>query len=310
MGFGGGALIASAMSTRLLALYDGGFDPSDSTTVASGDAVMKLFLTLALVYFVVMMGGAFSIRIPPQGWAPRCLSVSSTSRIEVTTSANVSANSAIKTTQFWKVWVAFFSFVTAGMGLLEQASPMIQDFFRDGGVSQVSAAAGAAFVGILSVSNMAGRVIWSGASDYVGRKRMYSGYLGAAIVLYFLLATVGSITGGIFVMLVAMIISLYGGGFATLPAYLRDLFGTGHVGAIHGRLLTAWSAAAIAGPLIVNGFLDAQGIPGQLVASDYRPGLFTMVGILAIGWFANHKIFPVEERFHSTSQTLHLGTAS
>ena len=123
-------------------------------------------------------------------------------------------------------------------------------------------------------------------------------YLGGGIVLYFLLATVGSSATGLFVLLAALIISFYGGGFATVPAYLRDLFGTFQVGAIHGRLLTAWSAAGVAGPLIVNGFLDAQGKPGTLTAAAYRPALFTMVGVLAVGFVANLLIRPVAERFH------------
>ena len=118
------------------------------------------------------------------------------------------------------------------------------------------------------------------------------------MVLYALLATIGSSATALFVLLAAVILSFYGGGFATVPAYLRDLFGTFQVGAIHGRLLTAWSAAGVAGPLIINRFLDARGTPGELVAADYRPALFTMVGVLAIGFIANLLIRPVAERFH------------
>jgi len=116
---------------------------------------------------------------------------------------------------------------------------------------------------------------------------MYAIYLGVGIVLYFLLATFGNVATALFVLLAAIIISFYGGGFATVPAYLRDLFGTYQVGAIHGRLLTAWSAAGVAGPLIINGFLDAQGTPGELVAADYRLALYTMVGVLGVGFVAN-----------------------
>ena len=140
---------------------------------------------------------------------------------------------------------------------------------------------------------MAGRFAWSSTSDVIGRKPIYMLYLGGGIVLYFLLATVGSTATVVFVLLAAVIISFYGGGFATAPAYLRDLFGVFQVGAIHGRLLTAWSAAGVAGPLIVNGFLDAQGKPGTLTADAYRPALFTMVGVLAVGFVANLLIRPV-----------------
>ena len=214
------------------------------------------------------------------------------------TTASVSAANAIRTPQFWLLWVVLFCNVTAGIGILEQASPMIQDFFRENGTSTVAVAAAGGFVGVLSLFNMAGRFAWSSTSDVIGRKPIYMLYLGVGIVLYFLLATVGSTATALFVLLAALIISFYGGGFATAPAYLRDLFGVFQVGAIHGRLLTAWSAAGVAGPLIVNGFLDAQGKPGTLTADAYRPALFTMVGVLAVGFVANLLIRPVAQRFH------------
>ena len=194
--------------------------------------------------------------------------------------------------------MVLFCNVTAGIGILEQASPMIQDFFRDGTTSTVAAAAAAGFVGLLSLFNMGGRFVWSTTSDFIGRKPMYMIYLGVGLVLYVLLATVGSSATWLFVLLAAVIISFYGGGFSTVPAYLRDLFGTYQVGAIHGRLLTAWSAAGVAGPLIVNAFLDAQGEPGNLVAADYRPALLTMVGVLGVGFVANLLVRPVAARFH------------
>jgi MFS family permease len=145
---------------------------------------------------------------------------------------------------------------------------------------------------------MAGRFVWSSTSDVVGRKPIYLVYLGLGLGLYVLLSTVGSTSTALFVLLAAVIISFYGGGFATIPAYLRDLFGTFQVGAIHGRLLTAWSAAGVAGPFIVNRFLDAQGEPGSLTADAYRPALLTMVGVLAVGLVANLLVRPVAERFH------------
>ena len=145
---------------------------------------------------------------------------------------------------------------------------------------------------------MGGRFVWSTTSDYIGRKPIYMIYLGGGIVLYIVLATLGSTATWIFVLTAAIIISFYGGGFSTVPAYLRDLFGTFQVGAIHGRLLTAWSAAGIAGPLIVNGVLDSRGTPGELVAGDYRPALFIMVGLLAVGFVCNLLIKPVAAKWH------------
>jgi MFS family permease len=298
MGFGGGALIASPLSARLLGLYDASYDATDPTSVADGHAVMLLFVTLGIVYFCFMMFGAFTVRVPAEGWKPEGFDPSQVASRSLVTTASVSAANAIRTPQFWLLWTVLFCNVTAGIGILEQAAPMIQDFFRDGSTSSVSAAAAAGFVGLLSIANMTGRFVWSSTSDVIGRKPIYVLYLGVGLVLYVLLALFGSSTTGLFVLLAAVIISFYGGGFATVPAYLRDLFGTFQVGAIHGRLLTAWSAAGVAGPLIVNKFLDARGTPGELVAADYRPALLTMVVLLAIGSVANLLIRPVDSRFH------------
>jgi len=301
MGFGGGALVASPVSRQLLALYDPAYTPSDSTSVASGGAVASLFLTLGLVYFAVMMLGVFNVRTPAPGWKPPGWDPASVKTKALVTTANVSAANAIKTPQFWLLWVVLFCNVTAGIGILEQASPMIQDFFRTGETSLVVGTTAAGFVALLSLFNMAGRFVWSTTSDYTGRKPIYMIYLGVGMVLYTLLALAGASSTLLFVALAAVIISFYGGGFATVPAYLRDLFGTFQVGAIHGRLLTAWSAAGIAGPLIINGFLDAQGKPGELVASDYQPALLTMVGVLAVGFVANLLVRPVASRFHEAA---------
>ncbi|MCD1269475.1 MFS transporter [Microbacterium sp. MEC084] len=298
MGFGGGALVASPVSRQLMSLYDPAYDPADSTSVASGSAVAMLFLTLGIVYFLVMMIGVFNVRTPAPDWRPAGWDPASIKSKPLVTTAHVSARNAIRTPQFWLLWIVLFCNVTAGIGILEQASPMIQDFFRTGEASLVTATTAAGFVALLSLFNMAGRFVWSSTSDFIGRKPIYMVYLGVGVVLYTLLALAGASSTLLFVALAAVILSFYGGGFATIPAYLRDLFGTFQVGAIHGRLLTAWSAAGIAGPLIINGFLDAQGEPGQLVAADYRPALLTMVGVLAVGFVANLLVRPVAARFH------------
>ncbi|WP_116450839.1 OFA family MFS transporter [Blastococcus litoris] len=297
MGFGGGALIASPLSRQLMNWYDPGYDGTAGTT-PSGGAVAGLFLTLGLVYLVFMLFGALIVRVPADGWKPAGWDPSTVKQKALITTENVSAGNAIRTPQFWLLWVVLFCNVTAGIGILEQAAPMIQDFFRDGTTSAVAAASAAGFVGLLSLFNMGGRFVWSSTSDFIGRKPIYMIYLGVGIVLYIVLATLGSTATWIFVITAAIIISFYGGGFATVPAYLRDLFGTYQVGAIHGRLLTAWSAAGVAGPLIINGVLDARGTPGELVAGDYRPALFIMVGLLAVGFVANLLIRPVASKWH------------
>jgi len=298
MGFGGGALIASPLSRQLMDMYDPSYNPADKTSVPVGSAVAMLFLTLGLVYLVFMLFGAFIVRVPADDWKPAGFDPSTVKQKALVTTESVSAANSIKTPQFWLLWVVLFCNVTAGIGILEQASPMIQDFFRDGTTSAVAATAAAGFVGLLSLFNMGGRFLWSTTSDYIGRKPIYMIYLGGGIVLYIILATLGSTATWIFVLTAAIIISFYGGGFSTAPAYLRDLFGTYQVGAIHGRLLTAWSAAGVAGPLIVNTVLDSRGTPGELVAGDYRPALFIMVGLLAVGFVANLLIKPVAGKWH------------
>lgn len=303
MGFGGGAMIAGPASRQLMSLYDEDYDPSVATSVADGDALTALFLTLGIVYFVIMMFGVFNIRVPREGWRPDGWDPATVREKPLVTTADVSAANAIRTRSFWLLWVVLFCNVTAGIGILEQASPMIQDFFRDdSGVSTVTVSAAAGFVGLLSLFNMAGRFAWSSTSDLIGRKPIYMVYLGGGMILYTALAVAGHLATALFVLLAGVILSFYGGGFATVPAYLRDLFGTFQVGAIHGRLLTAWSAAGVAGPLIINGFLDAQGKPGTLTADAYRPALFTMVGVLAVGFVANLLIRPVPEHHHEPAE--------
>lgn len=298
MGFGGGALLASPLSRQLLSLYDPAYNPVNGSSVASGGALVKLFITLGIGYFVIMMFGVVNVRVPAPGWLPAGFDPATVASKPLVTTANVSAANALRTRQFWLLWTVLFCNVTAGIGILEQASPMIQDFFRQNGSSTVAVAAAGGFVGLLSLFNMGGRFVWSSTSDIIGRKPIYMVYLGVGMVLYALLALVGHTATALFVLLACVILSFYGGGFSTIPAYLRDLFGTFQVGAIHGRLLTAWSAAGVAGPLIINGFLDAQGKPGTLTSSAYQPALFTMVGVLAVGFVANLLIRPVPERYH------------
>jgi len=282
MGFGGGALIASPLSDALLSTY--------ATNPA--DAIAPAFLTLGAIYLVMMMLGAFTVLLPPDGWRPVGWSPERTAERHLVTRGNVTAANAIRTPQFWLLWTVLFCNVTAGIGILEQAAPMIQDHF-----ATVSAAAAAGFVGLLSLCNMSGRLVWSATSDVIGRKPMYMCYLGIGAVLYFLLATAGTASVALFVLLTGIILSFYGGGFSTVPAYLKDLFGTIQVGAIHGRLLTAWSAAGIAGPLIVNGLADAQSAAGKSGADLYTVSLLVMVGVLVVGFIANLLIRPVADRF-------------
>ena len=286
MGFGGGALIASPLSNQLMRRFAASPDETLS------DAVAPTFLTLAVIYAVVMSLGAWVIRVPAADWRPAGWTPSEhTSALR--TNANVSAANAIRTPQFWLLWVVLFCNVTAGIGILEAASPMIQGFFSDLSVEEA-----AGYVGVLSLCNMAGRFVWSSTSDIIGRKNIYMVYLGVGALLYLAVVLAGTSSTLLFVALTGVIISFYGGGFATVPAYLKDLFGGFQVGAIHGRLLTAWSAAGVAGPLIVNSILDSREADGVTGSDLYTLSLSIMVGVLVVGFIANVLVRPVDPRFH------------
>ena len=284
MGFGGGALIASPLSESLLSAY----------ATKPEDAIVPAFLTLGVLYLITMSMGAFTVRVPPDDWKPEgWTSPTAETSKPLQTTADVTAAGAIRTPQFWLLWTVLFCNVTAGIGILEQASPMIQDFF-----SSIDAKEAAGFVGLLSLANMSGRFVWSSTSDVIGRKPIYMGYLGIGAILYFILASTGTASVALFVAVTVVILSFSGGGFATVPAYLTDLFGGHQVGAIHGRLLTAWSAAGVAGPTIVNRVADSQKAAGKEGADLYTLSLYIMVGVLVVGFVANLFIRPVAERHH------------
>ena len=286
MGFGGGALIASPLSNSLMSLYGGG---TETENLAAG--LVPTFITLAISYAVIIAAGAYVIRMPHPDWVPEGYDPEAVEKDAMQTRLNVSANQALKTPQFWFLWIILFTNVTAGIGILENAAPMIQDYFP-----AVTAAAAAGFVGILSLANMAGRFVWSTTSDYIGRKPMYMIYLGVGIVLYLLIAFLGNNSLVLFIIAAVFILSFYGGGFSTVPAYLRDMFGYYQVGAIHGRLLTAWAAAGVAGPLIVNTVVEAQASAGLEGPDLYTVSMYIMVGLLALGLIANILMRPVAEK--------------
>ncbi len=288
MGFGGGAMVASPLTARLL----------DAYAAAPADAIVPTMLTLAAIYAVLMTAGAAVIRVPAPGWRPEGF-VPTQKKRAMQTLADVRVASAVRTPQFYLLWIVLFTNVTAGIGILEQASPMIQDFF-----STVTPESAAGFVGLLSLANMAGRFGWSTFSDRLGRKLTYVMYLGVGALLYGALALFGaSASVALFVTVTFVIVSFYGGGFATVPAYLKDLFGSLEVGAIHGRLLTAWSAAGVAGPLIVNAIADARSAQGVSGADLYLPSLVVMAVVLLVGFLANLAIRPVHARHHEAVPT-------
>jgi MFS family permease len=285
MGFGGGALIGAPLARNLMDYF--------RTNTDLG--VEKTFLVMGAVYFVAMMFGVFTVRVPQEGWKPEGW-VAPAKPKALVTAHNVEVNSASTTLQFWLLWIVLCMNVTAGIGILEQASPMIQELFK----GRITAVAAAGFVALLSLFNMGGRFIWSSVSDYIGRKNTYYVFFVLGAVLYYLAPRTG-ISGmnsvPMFVIVSAVIVSMYGGGFATIPAYLRDLFGTMEVGAIHGRLLTAWSAAGIFGPVLVNYIREYEKNHGVPLADSYSTVLYVMVGLLIVGLLANAAVRPVSAKY-------------
>ncbi|HVV11942.1 L-lactate MFS transporter [Amycolatopsis sp.] len=286
MGFGGGALIASPWSSQLLATFGTGTG-----------GIATAFLIHGVVYAVFMSLGVFLIRVPAADWKPRGWEPPAANGNMLITTASVSAANALKTPQFWCLWVVLCFNVTAGIGILEKASPMITDFFKQTPVP-VGAAAAAGFVALLSLTNMLGRFVWSSTSDVIGRKNIYRCYLGIGAVLYLVIALTGNSSKVVFILCAMVILSFYGAGFATIPAYLKDLFGSFQVGAIHGRLLTAWSVAGVLGPLIVNAIADSQKRAGKQGPDLYTTSFYIMIGLLVAGFIANELVRPVKERYH------------
>lgn len=284
MGFGGGAMLGSPLAVALM----NNFQSLSST------GVWETFATMGTIYFCFMMFGVLTVRVPAEGWLPAGY-VPPTQPKKLVTNAHVDADTAIKTPQFWLLWIVLCTNVTAGIGVLGQASPMIQEMFE----GAVTPEAAAGFVGLLSLFNLGGRFLWSSLSDRIGRQTVYTIFFGLGILLYALVPSLGhwgNVT--LFVICFCIIMSMYGGGFATIPAYLRDMFGTMQVGAIHGRLLTAWSTAGVLGPVLVNYIREYQINAGVPRAEAYSITMYIMAGLLLVGFISNRLMVEVDKRHH------------
>ena len=282
MGFGGGAMIASPLSVALMERF--------RTPTSLG--VAPTFVVMGALYLAFMMFGVFTVRVPPPGWAPGRAAAASqpAARHRAGPARDVGVADAMRTPQFWLLWVVLCVNVTAGIGVLGQASAMIQEMFP----GEITPAAAAGFVGLLSLSNMGGRFAWSSLSDVIGRRATYATFFALGAVLYAVVPTAGRRGSvALFVLSYVVILTMYGGGFATIPAYLRDLFGTAQVGAIHGRLLTAWSTAGVLGPVLVNYLREYRIGRGVPPAEAYAVTMYLMAGLLVIGFVCNLLVRPV-----------------
>lgn len=309
MGFGGGAMIGSPLAADLMKYFA---TPTDV-------GVMQTFVVMALVYFVFMMAGAFGYRVPetgwkPEGWTPPPAQVSNA----MITQKHVHVSKVWGIPQFWLIWMVLCMNVSAGIGVIGMASPMLQEMFG-GSLIGISAKFGeldkaqlasiatvaAGFTALLSLFNIGGRFFWASLSDKLGRKMTYVVFFVLGGLMYFSIpssAAAGSIV--LFVAAVCVILSMYGGGFATVPAYLADIFGTQMVGAIHGRLLTAWATAGILGPVVVNYMREYQlsiGIPREQV---YNQTMYILVGMLVVGLICNLLVKPLDDKWFMTPDEL------
>lgn len=307
MGFGGGAMIGAPLADMLMNT----FKTADSV------GVWQTFLVMAVIYFVFMMGGAFGYRIPPAGWRPDGWTPPAQSTKSMITTRHVHLRDAHKTKQFWLIWAVLTLNVSAGIGVIGMASPMLQEIFggRLIGMPELSfgqldasqktaiAAIAAGFAGLLSLFNIGGRFFWASLSDKIGRKNTYYAFFLIGIVLYALAPSAAHMGSQLlFVLMFCIILSMYGGGFATIPAYLADIFGTQFVGAIHGRLLTAWATAGIIGPVVVNYIREAQlnaGIPREQV---YDFTMYILAGMLLLGLVCNMLVKPLPEKWYMSDE--------
>ncbi len=309
MGFGGGAMIGAPLADKLMKFY--------ATPTSVG--VWETFVTLAAIYFVFMLAGALGYRVPAPNWKPEGWEPPAESTVKsMITDRHVHLDVAWRTPQFWLVWGVLCLNVTAGIGIIGMASPMLQEVFagkligvdlafNDLNPAQKGqiAAIAAGFTGLLSLFNIGGRFFWASLSDKLGRKLTYSIFFLLGCSLYASIpsmAAAGSLA--LFVAFFCVILSMYGGGFATVPAYLADMFGTKMVGAIHGRLLTAWSTAGVLGPVLVNYIRDYQLDHGVPKAQAYSITMYILAGLLVLGFICNWLVKTVAEQHYMTEEEL------
>ncbi len=275
MGFGGGAFFAGLLNPYLMSKF----------------SVARTLMLLGVTYFIIIMIGARIIRRPPAGWRPANYQGPARTNPMITT-RSVSRNFALGTVQFYLLWGILFINVTAGIGILAQASPMFQDLFRK------TAVQAGLFVSLISIFNACGRIFWASLSDFIGRRVTYITFFIAQFALFLAIPKIAA-DGKILLFEIATltVFTMYGGGFATIPAFLADIFGEDNVGAIHGVLLTSWSAAAVAGPVIVTELSErakAALAPGESRVHIYDQPLRVLACLLVLGFILTLLLRPLK----------------
>ncbi|MEO8660380.1 MAG: OFA family MFS transporter [Bryobacteraceae bacterium] len=278
MGFGGGAFVAGKLNVYLM----------DQIGIVNG------LYALAAAYLVLMITGAAIIRRPPPGWKPAGF-VPLAVPNQLAAEASLNRNQSLATPQFWIMWGILFINVTAGIGILSQASPMMQDIFNKKAIEA------AAVVSIISLFNAGGRLFWATASDWIGRRNTYIVFFVVQAALFLLIPRLNHSGAWLaFELSLFVIFTIYGGGFATIPAFLADMFGPNNVGAIHGALLTSWSAAAIVGPVIIT-YLSDEAKSGLAAnaskAAAYDLPLRILAVLLVIGFLLTIAVRPLKSRY-------------
>ena len=270
LGFGGGALIAAPLKERLIGAY----------------GVRDTLLILGGAYLVIMLGAAQLLRRPAPGWTPDGW----TAPVGVGAS-DLTMPMAVRTRQFWLLWGMLFINVTAGIAILAQASPLMQDMFRR------TPEQAAAMLSVIAGFNAFGRIFWATLSDWIGRRAVFMLFFAVQAVLFAAIPGMGAAgQWGLFQVAVVVIFTMYGGGFATIPAFLADMFGARNVGAVHGVILTAWSAAGVAGPILITRVREAEIAAlsaGASLVHIYDLTMYLMAGLLGVGFALAASVRPL-----------------
>ena len=247
-GFGSGALITAPIATQLIA----------------SRGTPQTFAILGAAYFVVVVGAALFMQNPPAGYRPEGWTPSAVQQQRV--ARPYAFDEAIRTWQWYGLWMLLFLNTTAGIAIISQAAPMVQE------ITNVDATQAASLVGIISIANGAGRLIWAWLSDAIGRRAVFLIMFPLQAAIFAILPMITSFP--MFTALAVVVLLCYGGGFGTMPAMAADYFGAEHVGSIYGLMLTAWGFAGVLGPTLIATLRESRG--------QYDQALYVIAALMLV----------------------------